>query len=155
MKMNKLYFLLLILFVNKVADCQLKVIAPKGIERLWRKELFCIDSLGIKRQSCDLGLNTFRVNFTMVNYDNKTKELRLVGRLVLPIPEVGLYLTDSDTIQIKHPFAYTTDDSTGAVKAGYFDISLVVKPKESLFFYLPNFYVRQYELYKLLDSKTN
>jgi hypothetical protein len=134
MKMKKLYFLLLILTLYNVADCQLKVIAPKKIEMLWLKELFCIDSFGIKTQSCDLGLNTFQVKFSRVHYDTKTKKLHLVGRLALPIPKVGLYLSESDSIQINHPLAYTTDDSTATLNPGYFDISLVVKPKESLFF---------------------
>ena len=142
-------FLLFTVFACKVTFCQFKNLSTKNVQRLWLKELFCMDSLGNKTSLCEYSPNTFIVTFKAASFNKKTGQLRLTGRLSPPIPEVGLYLSDSNKIQPREALAYTTYDSVNIEKGGYFDILLNVKANQSLFFHHQQFYCRQFELHKL------
>jgi hypothetical protein len=109
-----------------------------------------MDSLGNKTNLCVYSPNTFIVSFKKTSYNKKTAQVRLMGRLNRPMPDVGLYLSDSNKIHLSQAFAHTTYDTVDIDKGGFFDVSINVKPNQSLYFYHHQIYSRQYELYKLL-----
>ena len=68
------------------------------------------------------------------------------------MPEVEIYISSSDKIQPNQAIAYPSYDSVMHKNNGYFNITIVLKPKQVLYFYHPNFYVRQYDIRKLMEK---
>lgn len=135
----------------KLSFAQIKKNSTKCIDNLWHKELFCFDSLGNKEIECSIGLDGLGVNFSKASFNKSTGDFTLEGR-ILPMPEVGIYISSSNKIQPNQAIAYTSYDSVMYSKCGYFKITFTLKPEQILYFYHPNFYVRQYDIYKLMEK---
>jgi hypothetical protein len=135
----------------KPSFAQIKNIPTKCIDNLWHKELYCFDSSGNKVNECSTGLAGLSVNFSKASLNKSTGDFTLEGR-VLPMPAVGIYISCSEKIQPNQALAYTSYDSVMYSKCGYFNITFVLTPKQVLYLYHPNFYVRQYDIYKLMEK---
>ena len=127
-------------------------ISTKNLDKLWTKDLFCFDSTGKKKRLCSLDLDGFHVRFDTATLYLDSNRLHLIGRIQPGIPFVGIYSSTNESISIKDPLAYTTYGPDNIDKDGFFNISVMVKPGLSLFFYHPSFFVRKYEIFKLVDQ---
>jgi len=154
----KLFYILAFLLFGLSASCQWKQILPSSVYNTETKLFRCLDS-SERITECYQTLGApLDVNFFQVLIEPKKKMLRLIGRTVFTrrspngFPGVGIYLTeakdgyirtsdlifDTDGLKVREPW-----------EGGFFDITVALKGKESLFFHNNATRLLQFEIYKL------
>jgi hypothetical protein len=142
---------ILILFFGLLSYSQPYPLPIKSIKYLEQRSFFCFDSSGKKTTLCSLDLDGFDVEFYKAFLNNKTSEVRLVGRLNPSHAFVGIYLGTSDSINSKSPISCTSYDKANISNDGFFDITFKVLPGTVLYFYETQFLPRQFNISKVLN----
>jgi len=132
---------------------QSKPISTSRIKNLEKKALICIDSNGKKTSLCSLDLDGFKVEFFQLFFDQKTKNLRIIGRLAPAIAYVGIFLGNEDSIFLPTPISRTSNDKENINNDGFFDVSFNIKPNIFLYFYERPYFARQFNIAKFLKQQ--
>jgi hypothetical protein len=125
-----------------------------------------MDSTDAIKSLCSLDLDGFTVKFFYARLDKKNGQLQLIGRVCLcgkgyseGLPDVEIFKavrSEDKLINRMHVSKVTEGNKDMANdvfsdKEGFFDITLKIGKNESLFFYNPYYFLREFEVYKLFQ----
>ena len=149
----KLLLLFVVLLIELLGYGQFKQFPTINIKNLQQKSFFCFDSTGRKITPCSVDLDGFDVDFYKAFLNNKTSEVRLIGRLVPSHAHVGIYLSNADSISLKSPISRTSYDKENLNNDGFFDVTFKVDPNSRLYFYELPYFPKQFDISRLLKQK--
>lgn len=152
--------ILCMFFFNAIGLSQSKQIPLYKISSQEIKTLRCLDSASRISTNCSLGLDGFSVIFYASFFDKRKGELRLIGRVCssgamnstgLSDIEIFKATKDKNRITARSLIGRTTYDKEFINNDGFFDIIIVVKRSESLFFYGAGFFLKEFTVFNLLE----
>ena len=147
------------IFLNS-SYCQLKKISVLKIANQQVKSIQCLDSTGIISKFCSLDLDGFSIIFYSAYLDKSKNELQLIGRVCSSdkmnssgIAGVQIFkaLKKDNKLTKRYSIGETTYDKNSINNDGFFDITLKVEKKNSLFFYNQKYFLKEFTISRLLQ----
>ncbi len=117
-----------------------------------------MDSTGKISKFCAVDLESFYVLIYKAFINPNTKELRLIGRVcgseadnASGIPGITIMISSKTEGRITNlnVISESTYTENNINNDGFFDIGIKVAQNESLFFYNPSFFLKEYKISKL------
>lgn len=161
MRVLLISLVLIICYLN--ASSQLKLISPNQVYNKKVNQHDCIDSNQNITKFCAVDLLNFEVVFYRTYINKKTNELRLIGKVCFAdtgdcfgFPGISIFKSSIKENHLTNFDIITeTTNATGSDEvsnSGFFDITLKVNSEESLFFYNPSFFLKEYKISQLFQN---
>jgi hypothetical protein len=158
--MKILLSFLCIFFLNIPVYSQLKKMPISKVTNQQIKGSRCLDSLWNISNTCPLGQERFKVNFYITLIDKVKKTIRLIGRVQstdniestgLSGVEIFKSIAVANKLTNRTRLGETTDGKKFINNDGFFDITLEVEKKESIFFYGYRYFLEEFAVSKLMQ----
>ncbi len=163
MKINCFLIISFFLLANGEGFGQFKRIPTSLIYKQHvRKYLVKQDSLIKIYDNPLIEVHKLAIKINSASYNNNTKELTLIGKICygdtihcmgLPNIEIFKGVRDSNNILTSFKLIGKSKENKNIDKAGTFYTTFKLSKKESLMFYLPSFYLEEFKIGKLINSK--
>lgn len=141
---------------------QFKEIPVSKIQSLSIIKAQCIrDSTVGLTTFCEMDLDGLYINVYSAFFDVKLNELRIIGRVCASPGRSSSGLPDVDIFKSKKKGSVlgkrievgeSTYSKNFLGNNGFFDVTFKVEKGESLFFYLPGYFIGEYAVFKLLKN---